>query len=98
MDWDTLPLIIRLVFSFLAAFPAVAIWSRSRDAAWILLVLAAIFFFIDTLFQTLVLVGIATYTLPWLSDIPLLKSILTGLPLFFLSLGFLVHIFRDNRY
>jgi hypothetical protein len=87
-----------MVCSFIAAFPAIAIWSRTRDAAWMLVVLGAIFFFIDALYSTLVLIGLSTYELPFLQNLPLLQSILSGLPYLFLALGFLVFLIRNRRY
>jgi hypothetical protein len=97
-DFEAIPVIVRMVCSFLAAFPAIAIWSRTRDAAWMLVVLGAIFFFIDALYSTLVLIGLSTYELPFLQNLPLLQSILSGLPYLFLALGFLVFLIRNRRY
>jgi hypothetical protein len=97
-DFEAIPVIVRMVCSFIAAFPAIAIWSRTRDAAWMLVVLGAIFFFIDALYSTLVLIGLSTYELPFLQNLPLLQSILSGLPYLFLALGFLVFLIRNRRY
>jgi hypothetical protein len=97
-DFEAIPVIVRMVCSFIAAFPAIAIWSRTRDAAWMLVVLGAIFVFIDALYSTLVLIGLSTYELPFLQNLPLLQSILSGLPYLFLALGFLVFLIRNRRY
>lgn len=97
-DYEAIPVIVRMVCSFLAAFPAISLWSRTRDAAWMLVVLGAIFFFIDALYATLVLIGLASYSLPVLQDFPLLKSLLSGLPFILLASGFLVFLIRNRRY
>ena len=97
-DFEAIPVIVRMVCSFLAAFPAIAIWSRTRDAAWMLVVLGSIFFFIDALYATLVLIGLAAYRLPFLQEYPLLKSLLSGIPYILLASGFLVFLIRNRRY
>ena len=97
-DYEAIPVIVRMICAFLAAFPAITLWSRTRDAAWMLVVLGAIFFFIDALYSTLVLIGLATYNLPVLPDFPLLKSLLTGLPYLLMASGFLVFIIYNRRY
>jgi hypothetical protein len=97
-EFEAIPVIVRMVCSFLAAFTAIAIWSKTRDAAWMLVVLGAIFFFIDALYATLVLIGLATYSLPFWQDFPLLKSVLSGLPYILLASGFLVFLIHNRRY
>lgn len=97
-DMEAIPVLVRMVFSFFAAFAAIALWSKSRDAAWMLVVLGAIFYFIDAFYATLVIIGITSYSLTFAGDIPLLESILAGLPPFFLTVGFLVFLIRNRRY
>ena len=97
-ETGTIPLFVRLVCSFLAAFPAIAIWSRSRDAEWVLMALGAVLFFVDALYATLVNIGIATYERPWAAGFPLLQSLLTGMPVLFFAAGFMVFLLRNRRY
>ena len=97
-DMEVIPVLVKMIFSFFAAFGAIALWSKSRDAAWVLAVLSAIFYFIEALFSTLVILGVATYQLPFMQNIPLLESVLAGLPPFFLSVAFLVFLIRNRRY
>lgn len=98
MDNETIPLLIRLICAFAVAFPGITIWSRSRDASWILIVLSGIFFFIDALYAALVLIGLTTYEVSWFPAVPILKSLLAALPLLLLSSAIIVKIFRSNRY
>lgn len=95
---EAIPVFVRMVCSFLAAFPAIALWSRTRDASWMLVVLGAMFFFIDALYATLVLIGLASYELLVWQGFPLLKSLLSGLPSILLAAGFLVFLIRNRRY
>ena len=95
---EVVPILVRMGFSFIAAFGAIAVWSKSRDGAWVFMVLGAIFYFVDALYQTLVIIGVATYRLPFGGEFPLLESVLTGLPPFFLAVGFLVFLVHHRRY
>ena len=97
-DLEVFPVLIRMLCSFLSAVGAIAIWSRSRDAAWIMVVLGALFYFIDALYATLVILGVANYSLPFWTGFPLLESALAGLPPLLLAVGFLVFLFRNRRY
>ena len=96
-DNEAIPIFIRLVCSFLAAFPAVALWSKTRDASWMLMVFGALLYFVEALYSALVMIGLVTYRLPFAEDIPLLKSFLAGLPSLLLAAGFLTYLLRDRR-
>ena len=95
---EVVPILVRMGLSFIAAFGAIAVWSKSRDSAWVFMVLGAIFYFVDAMYETLVIIGIATYRLPFGGEFPLLESVLTGLPPFFLAVGFLVFLLHHRRY
>ena len=95
---EVIPVLVRMGLSFFAAFGAIAVWSKSRDGAWIFMVLGAIFYFVDALYETLVIIAVASYDLPIAEGVPLLESVLTGLPPFFLAVGFLVFLIHHRRY
>lgn len=95
---EAIPVFFRLFFAFLAAFPAIALWSKVRDAAWMCMVLAALFAFIDAVYALLVMIGLATYSLPFLSAFPLLKTLLGIFPSLFLAMGFLSFLNHRRRY
>ena len=93
-DTAVIPLFVRLACAFIAAFPAIAIWSRSREAEWVLMVLGALFLVVDALYGVLAAVGAAGYNLPWMPGFPLLESLLTGVPLLLFGAGFAVFLLR----
>jgi len=95
---EALPLFIKLTFSFFAAFSAIALWSRTRNPAWTLMVLSAVMFFIDVLYASLVMLGVASYNYLILSGFPLLRPLLSGIPYLLMTCGFLVYIFSEKRY
>lgn len=97
-DSEVFSIFVRLVCSFGAAFPAIVIWRKTRNGAWVLVILSAIFFFIDALYSTLVMIGIASYKLPFLGDVPILQLILAGIPYLLMAGGFLFFLFSHRRY
>jgi hypothetical protein len=66
--------ICRLVLGAMASFLAIMLWSRTRDAAWIFIIIGTIIAYIDTIFSILNLLGIGG------------GNILTGKSLFFESI------------
>lgn len=97
-DAEAIPILVRLTCSFGAAFPAVVIWRKTRNGAWVLVVLSAILFFVDALYSTLVLTGLASYSLIFLEDVSLLQLILAGAPHLFMAGGFVFFLISHRRY
>lgn len=96
-DNEIIPILIRLVCSFLAAFPAIALWSKTRDASWMLMVFGALLYFVDSLYSVLVTIGLVTYNLPFAEEFPLLESVLAGVPSLLLATGFLIFLIKNRR-
>lgn len=97
-DSEVLSILVRLICSFGAAFPAIMIWRKTRNGAWVLVVLSAIFFFVDALYATLVMIGVASYKLAFLGDLPILQLILAAAPHLFMAGGFAFFLFSHRRY
>lgn len=97
-DSEVIPLLIRMCCSFLAAVPAIALWSKSREASWMLMVFGALLNFVDSLYAVLAAIGLATYRLPFAENFPLLQSLLAGIPSLLFAAGFLVFLLRRRRY
>ncbi|MDR2796298.1 MAG: hypothetical protein LBB47_06285, partial [Spirochaetaceae bacterium] len=72
MDTGSLVLIVsRLLLSAAAAVFAVVIWSKTRDAAWMLLVLGAISAYAETVYSILEMFGITKNFFPLIGLVPL---------------------------
>ncbi len=90
-------LISRLCVGAICAFFAIILWSRTRDGAWILVVLGALLAYVDILLTTLEAFGIIAWEgLLW-NGIPIYKLAATNLPLLFLTVAFIVAIGRKSR-
>ncbi|MDR0409819.1 MAG: hypothetical protein LBH18_05420 [Spirochaetaceae bacterium] len=93
MDSGSLVLIIlRLFFSAAAAILAIVIWSKTRDAAWILLVLGAVSSYVETVYSILGMFGITENLFPVIGSVPILTIAVSCLPAIFFSVAFCVFL------
>ena len=91
-------IICRLSLGAIAAFFAILLWARTRDIAWMLMVLGAIAAYVETVYSILELFGITADDLLSIGSIPLISIVLHCLPVFFIAAAFAVMVFRKyNR-
>ena len=93
-----LVLLLRTSFSFLAAFLAITVWTKSREEGWLFLVLGTLTRFIVLLLEILSLVGILFIPMGGGRITPLWFGILQFLPYLFYSLGFGFFLYRSRHY
>ncbi len=89
-------LVSRLATAAIAAFLAIVLWSRTRDLAWMLIVIGAISSYAEIIFNLLVRLGIVDEGRFGLAGIPLGRILLSNLPFIFLGAALLVMIFRKR--
>ncbi|MGO8693182.1 MAG: hypothetical protein ACLQMF_05855 [Rectinemataceae bacterium] len=89
-------LVSRLATAAAAAFLAIILWSRTRDLAWMLIVIGAIASYADIIFGLLAELGIVDESRFALFGIPLGRIILSNLPFLFLGAALLVMIRRKR--
>ena len=93
MDTGSLVLIAsRLLFSAAAAVFAIIIWSKTRDAAWMLLVLGAISSYAETVYSILEMFGITEDFFPVIGSVPVAAIIVACLPSIFFIAAFCVFL------
>ena len=86
----------RLVLGAAASFLAIMLWSRIRDAAWILVIIGTIVAYVDTVYSILALLGIASERLI-LGSTLLLSIIFPCLSTLFFIAAFAVMVARKYR-
>ncbi|QEN05382.1 hypothetical protein EW093_11890 [Thiospirochaeta perfilievii] len=91
-------IIIKLFFGFLAALTSLLLWSKTRDGAWLLMVLGVVFLYLETLLQILDSFGFILYKKIEFSSIPILPLIFEVVPFFFFALGMFVFLLRIRRF
>ena len=93
---DTVLLVSRLATAAIAAFLAILLWSRTRDLAWMLIVIGVISSYADILFDLLARLGLVDETRYNLLGLPLGRMLLSNLPYLFLCSALLVMISRKR--
>jgi hypothetical protein len=93
---DTAYLASRLATAALAAFLAIVLWSRTRDLAWMLVVIGAIASYADIIFGLLSELGLVDESRYEMFGLPLGRMLLSNLPFLFLSSALLVMIVRKR--
>ena len=89
-------LVSRLLVVAVAAFLAIILWSRTRDLAWMLMVIGTVASYADILFDLLVKFGLLDEAGFSPFGIPLGRILFSNLPYLFFSAAFIVMILRKR--
>jgi hypothetical protein len=84
----------RLILGALAAFLAIMVWSKTRDVAWMLMVIGAIAGYAEIVYSILGILGITEGTAFLTGSIPAAALALANLPTCFFIAAFLVMVAR----
>ncbi len=87
----------RLVAGALASFFAIMLWSKTRDVAWMLIVIGAITAYVNTVYSILDFFGIVDNAFLSVGSVPFASIVLPVLPPVFFSIAFIVMIIRKTR-
>lgn len=89
----------RLILGALAAFFAIMLWAKTRDAAWMLMVIGTIAAYAETVYVILGIFGISFEGMVLMvGSIPLPTLILSNLPACFYIAAFLLMVIRKFRH
>ncbi|MFO8065021.1 MAG: hypothetical protein ACQETQ_09315 [Spirochaetota bacterium] len=84
----------RLIFGAVATFLAIILWSRTRDAAWMLIVIGTIVSYGEVLFTTLETFGMVDVSAVTVYGVAVFRVVLANLPTVFFIVAFSVMIGR----
>jgi len=87
----------RLVLGALASFFAIMLWSKTRDVAWMLMVIATIAAYVETVYAILSIFGIEGGGLLMIGTVPFMAILLPCLPTVFFIAAFTVMVVRKYR-
>ena len=87
----------RLSLGALASFFAIMLWSKTRDVAWMLMVIGTIAAYVETVYAILNLFGISGWDLFTIGSMPLISIVLPCLPTVFFIAAFVVMVVRKYR-
>ncbi|MCL2129394.1 MAG: hypothetical protein FWH35_03470 [Treponema sp.] len=84
----------RLILGALASFFAIMLWSKTRDIAWMLMVIGTIAAYVETVYSILNLFGISGGSILTIGTVPIMSILLPSLPTVFFIAAFLVMVVR----
>ena len=92
---ELISLILRLGTGALATFCAIVLWSNTRDAAWLLVIIGTILRYGEIMYSTFYLFGILTgETIVF--GVPIVRILLTNLPAVLFAVAFVIMISRSR--
>jgi biotin transporter BioY len=87
----------RLILGALASFFAIMLWSKTRDVAWMLMVIGTIAAYVETVYSILNLFGISEGSIFVIGSLPFMSILLPCLPTVFFISAFAVMVVRKYR-
>ena len=87
----------RLSLGALASFLAIMLWSKTRDVAWMLIVIGTIAAYVETVYSILNLFGVSGGRFFTIGSVPLMSILLPCLPVIFFIAAFAVMVIRKYR-
>ena len=94
MNEQTIMILSKLALGSVATFLSIILWSKTREAAWMFVIIGVIVVYGETVFQTLKAFGIARADFLVFAGISVFELVLANLPLLFFAIAFLTMIFR----
>jgi len=86
-----------LVLGTAASFFAIMLWARTRDIAWMLMVIGIIVAYVETVYEILRIFGIVGANLLGIGAVSLISIVLSNLPMVFFVAAFAVMVVRKYR-
>lgn len=93
---DILVLVTKIGFGSIATLLAIMLWSKTRDSAWMFVVVATILTYGEVIFSALESFGIVSYDLLVIMGVPAARIIFAAFPLLFYIIAFLIMLIRKK--
>jgi hypothetical protein len=87
---------IQLVIGAFATFLAILLWSRTRDAAWMLIVIGTIAHYGALVFSGLEILGLVNLDGLIVSGVPLGRVLISSAPMLFFICAFVIMVVRNR--
>ncbi len=89
---------IKLIIGFMAALISVLLWSKTRDGAWLTMVIGVVFLYLETLLEILDAFGFVMYKEIRYGEIEILPLLFETLPFLFFGLGMFLFLLRIRKF
>lgn len=93
---EVLMFIIKLVLGGIAAFFAILVWSKTREASWFFLVTGTILSYCGIVYEMLKSFGIITKNFYLLWGIPIIDFCFMVIPTLFFIIGFIIMLAKSR--
>jgi uncharacterized membrane protein len=94
---NTAYILCRLVLGAISSFLAILLWSRTRDAAWIFVIISALITYVEIVYFILNLLGIIRENILSENAVLIITILLSCLPTVFIIAAFSVMALRKYR-
>ena len=95
MDWgQIISVYSRLILGAAAAFLAIMLWAKKRDAAWLLIVAGTITAYGEIVYSVVELLGFTAISGLVIGSVPLAAILLPALRMIFFAAAFLIMVVR----
>lgn len=84
----------KLIVGSVATFLSIVLWSKTRDTAWMFIVLGTIVGYGEVVFVTLRSFGVVEASILMIGGISIFEIVLANLPVLFYSVAFIIMILR----
>jgi hypothetical protein len=91
---DIVMILSQISFGAIATFLAILYWSHTRDIAWMLIIIAVIIQYVQIMYFTFKLFGVLDSEIFIVRDILDIGTLLSVMPLGFVSAAFIVMLVR----
>ncbi|WP_020611933.1 hypothetical protein [Sediminispirochaeta bajacaliforniensis] len=95
--YELVALVVRLSLGGVTTFLAIMLWSSTRDSAWMLVIMAAILFYGNVMYQTLRVFGVVGEGIFLIPGVLHVSVVLENLPILFLAFGFIAALWKKRR-
>lgn len=86
----------RFALGAIGTFLAILLWSKTRDPAWMLIVVGTIAYYGEIVFTALESFGVIRLDVLTIGTVAVFPIVLVNLPMFFFILAFLVMVVRRD--
>ncbi|MCL2440238.1 MAG: hypothetical protein FWD14_00715 [Treponema sp.] len=87
----------QLILGAVAAFLAILLWPKIRDAAWMLVIFGTIVAYIETVYSVLNDFGITGGEILVIGSVPLISFILPSIRMTFFICAFAIMVYKQSR-
>lgn len=90
-------LLLKIISGFAATLTAVLLWSKTRESAWLFIVMGTVFLYSEIIFSGLDLLGLSNFYLLTVYGISVIKLIFAFFPFLFFTAGFILFLMSRRR-